>query len=39
MKYQPPDSVWDGLPTPLKWVVGISAILYFGAGLAAPFFW
>jgi hypothetical protein len=39
MKYSHDGSIWDNLPTPMKWIVGIGATLYFGGGLIVPFFW
>lgn len=32
-------SIWDRLPTPLKWVVGVLLVIYFVGGLIAPLFW
>jgi hypothetical protein len=38
-KERPMGSLWDRTPTPMRWVIGISAAIYFGGGLIAPFFW
>lgn len=32
-------SLTDRLPTWINWLIGIGAIIYFGGGLLAPFFW
>jgi hypothetical protein len=33
------NSIWDNLPTPMRWLLVIIGVIYFGSAIVAPFFW